>query len=82
MFKYISSALWTRFEHPLLVSMFIFAGILLGIGAVIEAFGTHELAAAFFGVYAVLVAFIGVIGYVLLFVARYVSVVRDRMLMA
>lgn len=81
MFKYISSVLWSRFEHPLLVSMFLAAGVLLAIGGVIQATGVNDTAAAFFGVYAVMAAAVGVIGYALLYVARYVSIVRERMVL-
>lgn len=103
MFKYVTSALWSRFHHPVLVSLFIIGGILLAIGGVLDFVATSPIAgtlpgvtgvrtslgveamrvaAGFAGVYAALTFAIGLFGYAILYLARIVSRVRDRIVLS
>lgn len=76
--KYITSALYSRFEHPLLASLFIASGFFAVLGVITQIVTTSGVAAGFFGVYAIVTALLGLLGYGLIFVVKQISEVRDN----
>ncbi|MCU4742415.1 hypothetical protein OB955_12370 [Halobacteria archaeon AArc-m2/3/4] len=76
--KYITSALYSRFEHPLLASLFIAAGVFAGLGVITQIVTTSGVAAGFFGVYAIVTSLLGILGYGLIFAVKQISEVRDN----
>jgi Sec-independent protein secretion pathway component TatC len=53
MLKYVTSALWSRFAHPLLMSLFLIAAVLFAVGAVLEFLAGNPFAATYLGAEAV-----------------------------
>jgi hypothetical protein len=85
MFNYIRSAIASRFDHPVLASMYLIAGFLAVIGAVLQ-FAIQPLLGSpsgvvngFFLVYAIFVASIGTVGYAIIRVVRIIAEARDQM---
>lgn len=76
--KYLTSTLYQRFEHPLLVSLYALAGVFIVVGLGLDLIGSNRIAAAFFGVYAVVLIGIGSLWYATLYAVRYVSERRDE----
>lgn len=60
------------FRHPLLMALFVIAGIFLIVAVIAELLGETTIA-GFLGVYAVVGGFLGGAGYAALFAARSVS---------
>lgn len=84
MLEYARRAIASRFDHPVFALMFIASGALAVAGIVVETtvrMGASDwrLGAGFFGVFATFFALVGLICYSLLFLARGISIARDRM---
>lgn len=84
MFKHARNAFVNRFAHPILVLMYVIAGVCAVVGVGIQllaeqGIGSWEMGAAFFGVYVVFFASVATVGYLVVYAAKYVSVLRDRM---
>lgn len=81
MFKYLASSYARRFEHPMLAFLLTIAGVLAAIGLALDmtgAFGLHGTVPAFFGVFAIFAGGLALSTYLAIFVAKRVSVMRDR----
>lgn len=85
MFGYIRAVIASTFDHPILASLYITAGILAVLGAVLE-FAVQPLigepsgvTTAFFAVYAVFIATIATVGYIVIYLVRVLSKTRDKM---
>lgn len=77
MFQYIQRALG-RFDHPVLVSLYLGGGLLGLLGFVLDVLGVQPLLASFCAVYAIFFATLASIGYGILLAARLISEVLDR----
>lgn len=86
MFTYIKNAFGRRFDHPIMAAMYVISAFFAVFGALFRfvtkpMFGLppSDVTIGFFGVYAVFFASIGTIAYGLLYLARLISEMRDRM---
>lgn len=85
MFGYIRTVIASTFDHPILASLYITAGILAVLGAILEyaiqpILGSPSgVTIAFLAVYAVFIATIATVGYLVIYLVRFLSKTRDRM---
>lgn len=77
MLQYLQRAL-VRFDHPVLVVLYLGAGLLGLLGYVLNVLGMQPLFASFCAVYAIFFATLASIGYGILLAARLTSEVLDR----
>lgn len=75
--RYVTSALYSRFDHPLLVGLYLLAGVFALFGVLVQQFTASGVAAGFFAVYAIVTAGLATIGYAMIFVVRRLSEIRD-----
>lgn len=86
MFTYVKNTFAEKFDHPIMAAMYVIAAFLAVLGAVFWyvtrpyfGFPNSDVTIGFFGVYAVFFASIGSIAYGILYLARFISRMRDRM---
>lgn len=84
MLEYARRAIASQFNHPLLGLMFTIAGLLALSGGSLQllinaGLSDWRLGGGFFAVFATFFTLLGVIGYLVLYVGKYISIMRDRL---
>lgn len=81
MLRNIASTLADQFDHPLLAGFIIFGALLIALGFALNAVslpGVPQITAGWLAVYGILSLGLGTAAYLILFVAKYVSIARDK----
>ena len=88
MLRYTASFYSNRFKHPIFAAILSASVLFYVIALVVDLTapftlplintGVPPIAAGFFGVFGTLAAAIGVLAYVVLFVSKGISIIRDR----
>ncbi|WP_415378866.1 hypothetical protein [Halosimplex sp. TS25] len=80
MIRYFASLLSDYFDHPILGLLLLVSAFLLALGgvlSVVDVPGVPVIAAGWFAIYGIGAGSLGLFGYLVLYVSRGISIVRD-----
>lgn len=78
MFEHTIGFITSRTQHPFIASLFGLAALFAVVGVLVEIFSGNGTAAGFLVIYAMMAAAIGAFGYVVLYILKFASMIRER----